>query len=393
MDAFSSVAIPPRASSADRIPAATRTPRRAAGEVPGCSEAGAGGLGKYFRELSGLDLMSREEELAAATRIVALRRDLWRALLGHAPFVERIRAMAREMLPADASVDAGEALPEALAGADLDGVVAERVLAAVNGGELVADESVMVRYRSNARANHGALVAAKQAFVAANLRLVVTLARRFGSASLPLEDLIQEGNVGLMKAVDRFDHRKGFRFSTYGAWWIRHAIGRAIVDKGRCVRLPAQIVQGCAKVKRACREFEVLHGRRPTDAEVTELTGVPGEQIRRMRWALVEGHLSLEQPIAGDGELTLLDTLKDGDMSPTDALEQAAQADRLRRALAVLTPMQADIVRARAGIDCDDEASLAELAERYGLSRERIRQIQEQAQSRLRRELTRKPLP
>lgn len=366
------------------------------------------GLGAYFRGLSSLDLMSKEEELAAAVRIAELRASLWRALLDHAPFIDQICAVARELLSEEACPMIGrreaaaacaddealrDALAEELSRADLDGVVVDRLLAALTGREPVAHESVLVRYRSAVRARHAALVAAKNAFVKANLRLVVMIARRFDRGTMPLEDLIQEGNVGLMKAVDRFDHRKGFRFSTYGSWWIRHAIGRAITDKGRSVRLPVQISHGCSKVKRARRDFEALHGRPPTDEELMAQTGISGEQIRRMRWALVETPLSLEQPIAGDSGMTLLDTIEDDDVLPAEVLESASQVDRLHRAIGALTATEADIVRCRVGIGCDDEMSLAELAERYGLSRERIRQIQEQALRKLRRELTRKPWP
>jgi RNA polymerase primary sigma factor len=250
-----------------------------------------------------------------------------------------------------------------------------------------------MQYLQTVRSNHVALIQAKNAFVKANLRLVVTIARRFNHGSMPLQDLIQEGNIGLMKAVDRFDHRKGFRFSTYGSWWIRHAISRSITDKARSVRLPVHMTDAYNKVKRARREFEALHGRRPTDEEVASLTGVSVERIRRMRWALVEAPISLDQPLSDESGLTILDTIEDdSQVAPGDKLDGSLLMEGLQEAFATLAPIEADILRKRVGMDDEPEMTLKEIGERYSLSRERIRQLQEQALSKLRSEFEKRSL-
>ena len=221
-----------------------------------------------------LDLMSREDELVAANNILALRERLWRTLLGYLPVVEPACELACELLPAEdlpkAAVDAVlkaaralklrelqghqraldaacDVLAAAMATADLDGVVSDRVLAdlhSLEGGQplglsmkIKLPRKGSLRFTSHVvavQSCHQALWTAKDRFVRANLRLVVSIARRFNHGRLPLHDLIQEGNIGLMKAVDRFDPRRGFRFSTYGSWWIRHAISRARAARCAC---------------------------------------------------------------------------------------------------------------------------------------------------------------
>jgi len=356
-------------------------------------------LGAYFRGMAALDVMDRDEELAAAVRISALRVELWRLLLRHAPDLAGLPALVREQLPEArpepelAALEAAcrgqadlasacERLAEPLAYADPDGLVSSHLLADLRRrGAREAQAAV--------RAAQLALGAAKNAFVEANLRLVVSIARRFNHGAMSMPDLIQEGNLGLIKAVDRFDHRRGFRFSTYGSWWIRHAIGRAIADKSRPVRVPVQLAAMRSKATRARWEFEALHGRRPGDEELAQLTGLPLDALRRMHWALVEAPLSFDQPLSadGDGDATLLDTLADDHATPLDALDTASEAAMLAQALASLTPIEADIVRGRVGMDDEPELTLKHLGERHSLSRERIRQIERQALTKLRRRI------
>ena len=392
-----------------------------------------GFLSPYFREMAAVDVMTRDEELAAAVRIATLRRAYWLALLAYPSFIPGIVGLARELLDASAQPTAAmdemlrasralrdrdlvthqkayeaarTALAEALGYADVDGVVSDRILADLTAIEAGSDAPLSMKvklprrgsqpflaYVARVRSNHQALWTAKSEFVRANLRLVVTLARRFNHGRMPFQDLIQEGNIGLMKAVDRFDHRKGFRFSTYGSWWIRHAISRAIADKARAVRLPVHMLDAHNKVRKAQRAFEAEHGRRPTDAEVAALTGVSVERIARMRWSLVENPLSLDQPVAEDRDTTLLDNLEDESLVETaDLIENQLLHETLREAFAALPPMEADILRKRMGMDDEQEMTLKEIGERYSLSRERIRQIQEQALGKLRRELRRREL-
>jgi RNA polymerase primary sigma factor len=248
-------------------------------------------------------------------------------------------------------------------------------------------------YVAAARRNQQALWLAKNAFVKANLRLVVTIARRFNHGRLPLQDLIQEGNIGLMKAVDRFDHRKGFRFSTYGSWWIRHAISRSIADKARAVRLPVHMIDAYNKVCRARRDFEALHGRKPTEQELSAATGVSTERLQRMNYSLVENPVSLDQPLSSDSGLTLMDAVEDTQTpEAAELMDNELLMSNLREVFAALSPMEADILRKRMGLGEEQELTLKEIGERYSLSRERIRQLQEQALGKMRDEFKRRAL-
>ncbi|HEY8378143.1 MAG TPA: sigma-70 family RNA polymerase sigma factor [Nannocystis sp.] len=366
------------------------------------------GLGAYMRWLAELEVMSREEELAAATRIAGARREFWAALLGRVATIGRICELARAHLPAEtcpvaaiaameaALAGAGDvaaaraALVEAMAEADVDGVVSGPMLTEVLQGRVDAEEAEDARYRAEVQAAHVALVAAKNAFVEANLRLVVTIARAYGRGGTALQDLIQEGNLGLMKAVDRFDPRRGCRFSTYAAWWIRHAIGRSIHDKARSIRVPAQMVSASRKIGRVCAEFELLHGRRPTDDELVALTGIRAVHLERIREALM-APVSLDQPLGEDDARTLLDTLGDETQaSYTEAVDVSLMQGRLERALASLSPIEAEVLRARVGMDTDEETTLRDLGRRLSLSRERVRQIQEAGLKKLRRAFMRR---
>jgi RNA polymerase primary sigma factor len=239
-------------------------------------------LAPYFRDLAGVEVMSKEEELSAAIQIAELRKGFWRSILNYPPFVDGICGLASEVLPPETRPGAAlaamrhssralrdrdllthqrafevarEVLAEQMGLADVDSVVSDRILADLasvelgHGGPLSMKVKLPRRgsapffhYVIAVRRDHHALVVAKNGFVRANLRLVVTIARRYNHGKMPLQDLIQEGNIGLMKAVDRFDHRKGFRFSTYGSWWIRHAISRSIADKARSVLLPVHMI-------------------------------------------------------------------------------------------------------------------------------------------------------
>jgi RNA polymerase primary sigma factor len=246
-------------------------------------------------------------------------------------------------------------------------------------------------YLQKVRGAGVALRDAKNAFVKANLRLVVSIARRFNHGRMPLQDLIQEGNIGLMKAVDRFDYRKGFRFSTYGSWWIRHAISRAIADKGRAVRLPVHMIDAYHKLSKAKRELEMLHGREATIDELATHTGSPPR--RSSGWAgccstrpSASTARSGTTTAAGSSTSSRTRTRS----TATDNLEAEAISEQVRQVIMLLRPIEADILRKRFGLDDDSELTLKEIGEQYSLSRERIRQLQEQALGKIRRELKRR---
>jgi RNA polymerase primary sigma factor len=296
------------------------------------------------------------------------------------------------------------ALVERMAEADVDGIVADVVnvdLEALEGGKREGLNLVVnvprqgsrpfETYLARVRIAAGQLRDAKNAFVKANLRLVVSIARRFNHGRMPLQDLIQEGNIGLMKAVDRFDYRKGFRFSTYGSWWIRHAISRAIADKGRAVRLPVHMIDAYHKLSKAKRELEMLNGREASTDELAKATGIAGAKIERMGGLLLDQAISLDRPVSDDDGRRVVDFLEDTDaVAPGENLEAEAISEQVRQVITLLRPIEADILRKRFGLDDDSELTLKEIGEQYSLSRERIRQLQEQALGKIRRELKRR---
>ena len=223
-------------------------------------------------------------------------------------------------------------------------------------------------------------------FARANLRLVVTLARRLARGRLSMQDAIQEGNLGLLKAIDRFDHRKGFRFSTYASWWIRHAISRAIYNKARQVRLPVHVHDTHHKIARTRRRYEAEYGREPSLDELASETGVPRAKIEKVTALELGPIISLDAPVSPTNTRMGVDLIEDEDESiePSRALESFELEGELHEALSGLQPMELDILRRRYGLDGVEEETLQSIGERYALSRERIRQLQEQAVGRVR---------
>ncbi len=225
----------------------------------------------------------------------------------------------------------------------------------------------------------------KDRFVRANLRLVISTAKSYASLQLiPLDDLIQEGNIGLMTAVDRFDASRGFRFSTYATWWIRHAINRSMANHGRTVRLPAHLVTAISKIRRVQREME-LEGVEATPEAISEITTVPVKKVMQVL-RLKDAHpLSLEMEFTGnDDARTLREVIPDQhQVDLDDLIFEQSQKERLESAIADLPGFEGPIVRARFGLD-GDEKTLSQLGDQYSLSRERIRQLQNAGVEKLR---------
>lgn len=226
---------------------------------------------------------------------------------------------------------------------------------------------------------------AKQELVQSNLRLVVSVAKKYRGRGLAFLDLIQEGNIGLMKAVDRFNHRLGFKFSTYAHWWIRQAIQRSISEKGRTIRLPVHISEVVYKSVRTAREWTRIHGRKPSTEELAEFVGLPADRVQSIL-DIARKPVSLEAPIGRDEEGKLQDVLEDRNSeSPSEEFLRLSVADETSGILMNLDSREERVLRLRFGIEEDGEHTLEQIGRVFSLTRERIRQIEAMALRKLRR--------
>jgi len=379
-------------------------------------------LSMYFRDMSELDVLRPEQEFDSAREIEALEIALWSTVFAY-PLAAVHVLDAVEAVPDFSSPPEIRALRRLDAGApsfpriatraarklralDCDHLFIEAALGAIDrmtlgigvrGADVgpLGKRAQLTDWLRRVHAADRAARAARNAFVQANLRLVVSIARRFNHGRMALADLIQEGNLGLIKAVERYDYRRGFRFSTYASWWIRHAISRALADKGREVRLPVHMIDAQHRVNKARRALTGRLGRQPTSEELAVEAKMPLDKIEKMRSWLLEQSVSLDKPVGDDEGRVLGEVLEDPDreeLSPTGDLEWEALTTEVRSVLGELRPIEADILRQRFGLGDEHELTLKEIGDKYNLSRERIRQLQEQALAKMRRALARRDL-
>jgi RNA polymerase sigma factor (sigma-70 family) len=226
---------------------------------------------------------------------------------------------------------------------------------------------------------------AKDVFIRSNLRLVVAVARRYPRSGLPLLDLIQEGNAGLVRAVEKFDYRKGFKFSTYATWWIRQAITRSIADQSRTIRLPVHLVEELGRIRKVQRDLAKALGREAEPAEVAAELDTSEERIKDvLDWA--RDPVSLNMTVDDEGETQFGDLVEDtGATSPEDAVLVMLRREELDRLINRLDDRTAAIIRSRYGMEDGRERTLTEVGKEHGLTRERIRQIEKHALAELRR--------
>ena len=225
---------------------------------------------------------------------------------------------------------------------------------------------------------------AREALADANLRLVVSVARRYSNRGVPLIDLIQEGNLGLLRAVEKFDWRRGFKFSTYATWWIRQAVSRAIADDARTIRIPVHLYDVVNRMARISSQLHQELGREPTDEEVGALLHMSADRVRELNQVLPQP-VSLDGFVGEDQDTPLSDMVADDDATTTESVaEQRLLADRVRDTLQTLTPRERRVIELRFGLIGDKDETLTSIGREIGVTRERIRQIESKALRKLR---------
>jgi RNA polymerase primary sigma factor len=227
---------------------------------------------------------------------------------------------------------------------------------------------------------------AKRQMIVANLRLVINIAKRYSHLGVPLLDLIEEGNLGLMKAVVKYNPRKGFRFSTYAAWWIRQYITRAIANQGKTVRIPVYMTELLSKFKRITEELTQKVGRKPTVRELSKRMQLPMERIQRLQELITASQsASLETPVGEEGETEMIDLIQDNtNPSPQDEITRFLQRERIKMLLGHMNERERRLLTLRYGLDDGISRTLGETAKYFGITRERVRQIEVAAMRKLR---------
>lgn len=382
--------------------------RRTAHERTGSADVDA----MYLAEMAASSILTPEQEVQLARRIVAAERSLIEALVRAPSGARALGKLAHELAegkidiraivlnPDQAGLDLGKtteivrgalsgscsgdpdlqgAVVDTLAGIRLDGDIVESVVTAIREGAATSIDDAQAAM--TIEASRRELKRGKERLVVGNLRLVVLFARKYLNRGVPLLDLVQEGNLGLMRAADKFDHTRGFRFSTYAAWWIKQAIQRALLD--RTLRLPVHVADDRRRIAKMRASFLTQHQREATPEEISRVTGLAPERVQNIL-TLPAQPASLDTPMGEDGDATLGDLVAGTTELPDAAVSLRALGGHIETLMLALTPREQQVLRMRFGMGGAREHTLEQVGRALSLTRERIRQIERAALDKLR---------